>query len=98
MFCKQDDDEVLKKNERFPSLVLQLMYDMFGIKNVQRSDDKMIHVTLDNSTAKLDPYSVVSSCNYRAMMMAEYKVIWQKYTVKFLSEAWCIHGKIVLTL
>ena len=64
--CKQDDDEVLKKNERFPLLVLQLMYDMFGIKNVHRSDDKMIHVTLDSSTAKLDPYSVVSS-NYRAM-------------------------------
>ena len=61
VFCKQDDNEVLKKTERFPSLVLQLMYDVFGIKNVQQSDDdKMIHVTLDNNTAKLDPFSVVS--------------------------------------
>ena len=60
MFCKQDDNEVLKKNERFPSLVLQLMYDMFGSKNVQQSDDKMIQVTLDNNTAKLDPFNVVS--------------------------------------
>ena len=60
VFCKQDDNEVLKKTERFPSLVLQLMYDMFGSKNVQQSDDKMIHVTLDNNTAKLDPFNVVS--------------------------------------
>ena len=59
--CKQDDDEVLKKTEKFPSLVLQLMYDMFGIKNVQQSDDKMIRVTLDNSTAMLDPFNVVST-------------------------------------
>ena len=60
MFCKQDDNEVLKKNKRFPSLVLQLMYDMFGSKNVHQSDDKMIQVTLDNNTAKLDPFNVVS--------------------------------------
>ena len=58
--CKQDDNELLKKNERFSSLVLQLMYDMFGSKNVQQSDDKMIQVTLDNNTAKLDPFNVVS--------------------------------------
>ena len=60
VFCKEEDNELLKKNERFPSLVLQLMYDMFGIKNVQQLDDKMILVTLDNSTAKLDPFNVVS--------------------------------------
>ena len=34
VFCKEEDNELLKKSERFPSLVLQLMYDMFGIKNV----------------------------------------------------------------
>ena len=60
VFCKEEDNELLKKNERFPSLVLQLMYDMFGIKNVQQLDDKMILVTLDNNTAKLDPFNVVS--------------------------------------
>ena len=53
-----------QKNERFPFLVLQLMYDMFGSKNVQQSDDKMIHVTLDNNTAKLDPSNVVSIIKY----------------------------------
>ena len=58
--CKDEEDEVVKKAERFPSLVLQLMYDMFGINNVQQSEDKMIHVTLDNNTAKLDPFNVVS--------------------------------------
>ena len=58
--CKQEDSEMIKKHEKFPLLVLQLMYDMFGIKNVQQSDDKMIHVTLDNNTAKLDPLNVVS--------------------------------------
>ena len=50
----KDDEEVVKKDEKFPSLVLQLMYDTFGMKNVQQSADKMIHVTLDNDTAKLD--------------------------------------------
>ena len=60
VFCKPEDNEIIKKSERFPSLVLQLMYDMFGLKNVQQSDDKMIHVTLDNNTAKLDPFNVVS--------------------------------------
>lgn len=63
MSCKQEDSEMIKKNERFPLLVLQLMYDMFGIKNVQQSDDKMIHVTLDNNTAKLDPLNVSVECD-----------------------------------
>ena len=57
---KQDDEEIVKKDEKFPSLVLQLMYDMFGMKNVEQSTDKMIRVTLDNNTAKLDPFDVVS--------------------------------------
>ena len=57
---KQEESDVIKKTEIFPSLVLQLMYDMFGIKNVQQSDDNMIHVILDNNIAKLDPFSVVS--------------------------------------
>ena len=61
MSCKpEDDDIVVKKGEKFPSLVLQLMYDMFGKKNVEQSADNMIHITLDNSTAKLDPFIVVS--------------------------------------
>ena len=57
----KEDEEVVKKDEKFPSLVLQLMYDMFGMKNVHQSADKMIHVTLDNNTAKLDSFNVVSS-------------------------------------
>ena len=44
VFCKEDNDKLLK-NKAFPSLTLQLIYDMLGIKNVQQLYDKMILVT-----------------------------------------------------
>ena len=56
VFCEEENSELLKNK----TLALQSMYDMFGIKNVQQLDDNMIFVTLDNNTAKLNPFNVVS--------------------------------------
>jgi len=55
----EDPEEELKKEDEFPSLVLQLMCDMFGDNNVQKSADSTIRIAMDNCMATLDPFALV---------------------------------------
>ena len=49
----EDPEEELKKEDEFPSLIFQLMCDMFGDNNVQKSADSTIRIAMDN-TVKSD--------------------------------------------
>ena len=55
----EDTTEEIKKEDEFPSLVLQLMCDMFGDNNVQKSSDGIIRIAMDNTMATLDPFALV---------------------------------------
>ncbi|XP_065901282.1 cleavage and polyadenylation specificity factor subunit 3-like [Dysidea avara] len=60
-------EEELKKEDEFPSLVLQLMCDMFGDNNVQKSSDHTIRIAMDNCMATLDPFALNVECEDEAL-------------------------------
>ena len=60
----EDPEEELKKEDEFPSLVLQLMCDMLGDNNVQKAADSTMCIAMDNFIAKVDPLALVCNLNF----------------------------------